>query len=191
MCPHSPPKMEDHLNKPLPYSPTFYIAPPTRPPPPVPPLPTLPPPPTPPPPRSPTCPSPPLLPKLARSLRQLRSRIKASLTSDLPSPGGHAGFTFHDPHVSSTPGSQREGSLRDHLPSLERRHPSTPHLITGDFLADLDPIFQALQDALETTFENVESILASSERLEDMVKLLEEKTDFDIFTTLEIIDKTI
>ncbi|KAJ5562820.1 hypothetical protein N7461_001581 [Penicillium sp. DV-2018c] len=196
--------MEHHLNKPLPFSPTFSIAPPTRPPPPVPSLPTLPPPPTRPPPRSPNppeisrwsddsssaSPSPPLFPKLARSLRQLRSRVKASLTSRLPSPGGHQDPTFQDPRVSATPGTQQEGRLHDFLPSPERRRPSTPHLITGDFFADLDPMLQALQDTLETTFENVEFILGSYERLEDMVKLPQEKTDFDLFAPLESIEKS-
>ncbi|KAJ5560895.1 hypothetical protein N7535_009092 [Penicillium sp. DV-2018c] len=49
---------------------------------------------------------------------------------------------------------------------------------------------QAHQDALETTFENIESILASFERLEDMVTLLEERTEFDVLTPLEIIKKS-
>ncbi|KAJ5563710.1 hypothetical protein N7535_008874 [Penicillium sp. DV-2018c] len=196
--------MEHHLDKPLPVSPTSPIAPPTRPPPPVPSLATLPPPTTNPPPRSPSppeisrwsddsstvSPSPPLLPKLARSLRQLRSRIKASLASHLPSPGRHRDPTYQDPRSSPTPGSQQEGSLCDLLPSPERRNPSTPPLTTGDFSAELDPMFHALQDVLETTFENIESILVSFERLEDMVKVLEERTDFDLFTPLEIIEKS-
>ncbi|KAJ5558660.1 hypothetical protein N7461_002632 [Penicillium sp. DV-2018c] len=195
--------MEHHLDKPLPVSPTSPIAPPTRPPPPVPFLATLPPPTTNPPPRSPSppeisrwsddsstvSPSPPLLPKLARCLRQQRSRIKASITSHLPSPGGHRDPTYQDPRASPTPGSQREGSFRDSLPSPERRHAPTPPLTTGDFSAELDPMFQALQDAFETTFENIESILASFKHLEDIVKLLEERTDFDRFTPLDIIEK--
>ncbi|KAJ5563711.1 hypothetical protein N7535_008875 [Penicillium sp. DV-2018c] len=163
--------MEHRLNKPLPFSPTSphrlsYRA------------------------AAPSSPSEALLPNVARCLRQQRSRIKASITSHLPSRGRHRDPTYQDPRASPTPGSQREGSFRDSLPSPERRHPPTPPLTTGDFSAELDAMFQALQDAFETTFENIESILASFKHLEDIVKLLEERTDFDRFTPLEIIEKS-